>query len=292
MKESFLGKFSFFKKAANKLVKKHNTSGYSFAQDALNPSKPPSLNISTIPENKLFISESGYSYNVDDIIKYIHSRNFYDRRIFIDFLNPSKVGGNPLIFSEKDIEKLLDFPEVMSEVYNTFKFIQEELSVQGGEKIKTEDLFAQASECASGIGEETIKLMKEIQQADASLSPLTRNSDEIYFQTMIGPMLKLQEHLNTLEPAELMALRGFMLSMPYNYELARGMMNIRPPNFQKEWHKHKCDLETDLGQQLLNGKCGAGFPQALDMLVCTIETFKNCQKAVDFKASVPIQPSY
>ncbi|WP_454781103.1 hypothetical protein [Legionella sp. WA2022007384] len=235
---------------------KRDASGNALASTTKNSS-------ANIPQDKLFVSESGYAYHIDDIIHSLGSRT--EPKLFEDFLNPDNKKG-VVLFSPTDIQKLLEFPSVKEAIY---KFSSSK--IEG--KFDPEDIFTQLAETASLIKETTVQAMLNIYEAGKPIHRIIKiGNPEVYTKLMAPSMIALMEIIDKMDKREKMALKWFMDTMPYEYGKVRAVSS-RDANVSL--------LEMDLADQMQKEKCGSGFETAMQTLSAIIHSFKQAQKAIE-----------
>ncbi|HDV5708950.1 TPA: hypothetical protein RJD49_000603, partial [Legionella pneumophila] len=140
-----------------------------------------------------------------------------------------------------------------------------------------EGVFNQLSEMASLIKEETLEAMLKIYEVGSKIHTITKvgNPDE-YTRQMAPPMIALKELIDKMDKSEKMALKIFMDNMPYDYSMLRATYNYNPKNTQ-----NISLLESDLLNQLKEGKCGSGFEDTMKTLPYLIRGFKNANQAIE-----------
>lgn len=150
-----------------------------------------------IPRDKLFISQSGYAYNIDVIVS-----KFYDfggPLIFVDYLNPD--GKEYTVhFTSDDIKQLLDFPSV-EEAFNQF------CKDKGGSDAP------ELAELASLIPEEVLKAMYEVYTKGVSIPVKKRVNEDEYTKIMLPSMFALNEAVNKMNSGQKLSLKLFMDNM-------------------------------------------------------------------------------
>ncbi|HAU0232661.1 TPA: hypothetical protein ACT9K7_003234 [Legionella pneumophila] len=209
-----------------------------------------------ISSDKLFISESGYAYNVDDIIK--NFRKLDGPVIFVDYLNPDSQEST-IHFTTNDIQQLLDFPSIKEAVYKLCS-----------PKDQQEDRLIELAELANNIPQEVLDAMYEVHKIGVAI-PFQKRANESEYSVLMSPsMIALNEAVNKMTPAEKLSLKLFMDIMPYNYEIMRSVSRTPPTGPSM--------LEEDLRKQLNEGKCGNGFAEAMKVLPDIIRSFQEIQK--------------
>lgn len=132
-----------------------------------------------IPSDKLFISERGYAYNIDEIVAHLKEMLVWRNTIlFQDFKYKSGFQTEKLLalFSEKDIKALLQRPEI------------DDLVMKNATFFHLVDLIKKGN-----ITKATIKLIGKVAKASKIIE---RNATEILSVELTEALLQLSRHLN------------------------------------------------------------------------------------------------
>jgi hypothetical protein len=254
-------KFEYFKEQLKKLIHYHQH--LVELPGAPDPANTIKNSLANIPKDKLFISESGYAYNIDSIIQNFGSLG--SPQIFIDYLNP-RSKQDTILFSVLDIQNLLKFPSVKEAIYNF-----------SSSKVKDskdkDELFTELTELASLIHEETLEAMDRIYEVGATMDLITKIANpNKYTDAMAVPMMALKDHLDKMGKQERTSLKLFMDRMPYDYKMMRAVQTFGSTDDSL--------LELDLNDQMQKMTCGSGFDTAMRTLPYMIRAFQNANQAL------------
>ncbi|WP_454784598.1 hypothetical protein [Legionella sp. WA2024007413] len=228
-----------------------------------------------IPEENIFISESGYAYDINQIAEFISGD-----WVFADFQNPSELAGvfrdfknkEPLeasnakdleqglalnLFSEKDITQLLTHQVVRSAFENS-------------------PIFAGLQEYADGVNEITLNLMGKLVLASQILENTLLSADQNKLTAELHePLAAFKTHLDQLKKVEKNPLI-FLTS------------NNGPISSYSAVTGRRCNFVEDI-DHLLSGACGAGFNRHVANLYNALKSYKLYQHAI--QSSLTMQDS-
>lgn len=218
-----------------------------------------------IPDDKIFISESKYLYNVDEIFSYFQGSGRYFGRdalndqkpeILRDFKNNEN--GQPHYFTEKDVKNLATYPGF-------------------------QDLFTKNPnlndliEYCSAILPDTLELIRKVVESTAIMEDLSvLMNDESLTTQIVGPVVELYYHLKKYEKIdrsivdtpidEIMARRGELYALQ---ELTKNG-GLLP------YHKVRTtDLRSDLLKIVKEQRCSSGFNRGIANLYGSILTYQH-----------------
>lgn len=254
----------FFKKKLDSIFRKKSEQ-----KQPLNVKNPWEL--SKIHPEKLFISESGYAYDVDQIIYYLKGKNerFETEAsgysaipgLLKDYENTDISGINTNVFTPKDIEKLMSYPDFVN-------------------AIEQEENFQTLQDYTSAIKPDTARMLKQIAVLAKAMedTKLVYNQDKLgeliggpihdlysYLTEDISKLPESQQKERQLERFALAELTGPKELIPYSM-----MRNTK-------------NLITDLQGIVTKNSCSAGFNRQIANLSNLIETHKNYAKAVELQ---------
>ncbi|WP_454782266.1 hypothetical protein [Legionella sp. WA2022007384] len=226
-----------------------------------------------IPEENLFVSESGYAYDINQIVEFISGD-----WAFTDFQNPSEIAGifrdyknkEPLktpnakvlepglalnLFSEKDITNLLTHPVVRSAFENS-------------------PIFSGLHDYADGVNEVTLNLIGKIVIASQILENALLSADQNKLTAELHePLAEFKTHLDQLKKVEKNPLI-FLTSKD------------GPISSYSDVKGRRCNFVEDVNN-LLSGECGAGFNRHVANLYNALKSYKLYQHAL--KSSLTMQ---
>ncbi|MCL9682920.1 hypothetical protein [Legionella maioricensis] len=215
----------------------------------------------------LFISESGYAYDINQIAEFISGEwAFFDYQnaeeiagTFRDYKNKectidNNYEGKHLalnLFSEKDITSLL-----------THKIIRD--------AFENSPIYGGLQNYADGVNELTLDLLDRVVSASQILEDSLVSADQNKLTAVLhDPLAELRQHLDKLKKSE----RKVFLFLTDK----KG-----PISSYSKASGRNCDFLTDIGN-LLNGGCGAGFNRHVANLYNALKSYKLYQNALRSK---------
>lgn len=227
-----------------------------------------------IPKERLFVSESGYVYDLNQIAEFISGD-----WAFSDFQNPCEIAGmfrdfknkEPLImshgaegmgkmlalnlFSEKDIQNLLTHQVVRDAFENS-------------------PIFSGLQSYADGVDEITLNLLGKIAIASQILENSLVSADQNKLtEELHEPLAEFRKHLDKLKKVEKNVLV---------FLTTKG----GPVSSYSDIDGRGCHFIDDVNN-LLNGGCGAGFNRHVANLYNALKSYKLYQNAI--KPSLTIE---
>ncbi|KTD23801.1 Uncharacterised protein [Legionella lansingensis] len=255
-----------------------------------------------IPKDKLFISESGYAYDVDDIISRLTSRkallsstpgfiqgakgilcdyknteahdDFREKNLYFEDIDLER----NTIFSASDMQRLCQFPQI------------KEALIQA---CKGETFYAQLLESAYYISDETLTKMEALaKQAVLFDHPILGLSEDMLGTQLNKPILEMVKYLNN----KLGYTRPVNKSYKNNLETMSLYIieSIMRDNMQGEYKRNNMlvdDLHiiTKQKSEGEHSSCAAGFYQEFSNLYGIIITFKRYGQAIHYKPDAELE---
>ncbi|KTC83837.1 hypothetical protein [Legionella brunensis] len=239
-----------------------------------------------IPPEKLFVSESGYAYNIDDVVTRMKSiktlRSFVQgftqgaKGILCDYKNLEshiEFKEKNLYFSGIDIERNTVFSVFDMQKLCEFPQIKEALI----EACKGDEYFEQLLECAYGISDETMLKMENLaHQAVLFDHPLLKFNEEELGKQLNEVIMEMIKHLKSLGDKNPEII------------LWKTAEQIMRNNMQGEYKRFNTlikdlDVITKQSGEDEYSSCASGFYQEFSNLYGILITFKRYGKAINYK---------